>query len=190
MKVLKLSKTSWLILSAGIFVVILAGLGLTRSQQLKEQTKLEEELSISTMRVDTVQISHLRPQLDELQQKIDESKSQLNDVKDRLHQTVVSADVTEKLFAIAEYCGVDVNNMSNTTISADEIAGISCSTTSISATVNGEIEDIVDFLIGVNDGYTTGYVQSAYISIPDESDDSSEKPSASFMMVIYSYEGT
>jgi len=187
MKGLKLSKTGWLILAAGVFVVILAGLGLTRSQQLKEQSKLEEELSISTMRVDTVQISHLRPQLDELHQKIDESKSQLNEVKDRLRQTVVSVDVTEKLFAIAEYCDVVVYDMANTTISFATIEGVDCLETSISAIVNGEVEDIVDFLIGLNDGYATGYVQSVQITIPDDSSDN--EPSAYFQMVVYSYEG-
>ena len=46
MKGLKLSKTSWLILSAGVFIVVLAGLGLTRSQQMKEQTKVADELNL------------------------------------------------------------------------------------------------------------------------------------------------
>lgn len=187
MKGLKFSKTGWLILSAGIFVVILAGLGVTRSQQLTEQTKLEEELSLSTMRVDTIQVSHLRPQLEELQQRLDESESQLNEVQDRLRQTVVSVDVTEKFFAIAEYCDVVIQNLTNTTISTDTIQNINCYETSISATVTGELEDIVDFLIGLNEGYTTGYVQSTQISIPDESSD--KQPSANFQIVVYSYEG-
>ncbi len=190
MKGLKLSKTSWLILSAGIFVVILAGLGVTRSQQLQEQSKLEEELGLSTMRVDTIQVSHLRPQLEELQQKLDESESQLNEVRDRLRQTVVSVDVTEKYFAIAEYCDVVIENISNTTISSGTIGGVSCFETSISATVTGEVEDIVNFLIGLNEGYTTGYVQSTQITIPDESDESIDsEASASFQLVVYSYEG-
>ncbi|MBA7638737.1 hypothetical protein ES703_46393 [subsurface metagenome] len=187
MKGLKLSKTSWLILSAGIFVVVLAGLGVTRSQQLKEQSTLEEKLGLSTTRVNTIQVSHLRPQLEELQQKLDESESQLNEVRDRLRQTVVSVDVTEKYFAIAEYCDVVIQNVNTTTISSDVIEGINCSKISISSTVTGEVENIIDFLISVNEGYTTGYVQSVHISIPDESGDS--EPSASFQIVVYSYEG-
>jgi hypothetical protein len=35
MKGIKISKTGWIILSAGIFVVVLAGLGITRSGQVK-----------------------------------------------------------------------------------------------------------------------------------------------------------
>ena len=197
MKGIKLSKTSWLILSAGIFVVVLAGLGVTRSQQLKEQTFLEEELTLSTMKMDTIQVSHLRPQLDELEQRIDESETQLAEVKDRLRQTVVSADVTEKYFAIAEYCDVEIQTMSNTVILKGALAGITCSQTTISASVIGEVDNIVDFLIAMNEGYTTGYVQSVNINVSgemsetEETEDSEEGPqsSANFQIIIYSYEG-
>ena len=194
MKGIKLSKTSWLILSAGIFVVILAGLGVTRSQQLKEQSFLEEELTLSTMKMDTIQVSHLRPQLDELQQRIDESETQLAEVKDRLRQTVVSADVTEKYFAIAEYCDVEIQNMSNTVILRTDLAGIACSQTTISASVTGDLENIVDFLVAMNEGYTTGFVQSVNIDVAietTETEEAEEAPesTAHFQIIIYSYEG-
>ena len=186
MKGFKLSKTSWLILSAGIFIVVLAGLGLTRSQQLEEQTKLEEDLTLSTMRVDKIKVTQLRPQLDELQQRIEESESQLNEAKDRLRQTVVSVDVTDKFFVITEYCGVELQNMSTSVISSRTIEGIDCYTTSITATVTGELPNIIDFIISLNGGYTTGYVQSTQISIPDESSDN--ESTVNIQMVVYSYE--
>lgn len=202
MKGLKLSKTSWLILSAGIFIVILAGLGVTRSQQLKEQSVLEEELTLSSMKIDTIQVSHLRPQIDELQQRIDESETQLIEVKNRLRQSVVSADVIEKCFTIAEYCDVDIQTLSNTTSTIRGFSGIQCAQTNIGATVAGDLENIVDFIIGLNEGYTTGFVQSVQISIAEETDEadeesggteesSEEEPesAASFQIVIYSYEG-
>jgi len=187
MKGLKLSKTSWLILSAGIFIVVLAGLGVTRSQQLQEQTQLDEELSLSSMRVDSIQVADLRPQLEELQQRLEESEAQLIEVKDRLHQTVVSADVTDKFFVIAEYCGVEIMNLGTTQKSTHAVEGISCSTISITTTVEGEVASIIDFIISLNDGFTTGNVQSAQISIPEDSSDS--EPLASIQMVVYSYEG-
>lgn len=186
MKGLKLSKASWLILSAGIFIVILAGLGVTRSQQLKEQTQLDEELNLSTMRVDTIQVTGLRPQLEELQQKIEEGEALLTDAKDRLRQTVVSADVTDKFFVIAEYCGVEIMTLGTTQKSTHAVAGIDCSTISITTTVEGELADIIDFIISLNEGFTTGNVQSAQISIPEDTD---SLPTAGLQMVVYSYEG-
>ncbi len=187
MKGLKLSKTSWLVLSAGIFIVVLAGLGVTRSQQLKEQTQLDEEMSLSTMRVNSIRVADLHPQLEELQQRLEESEAQFIEVKGRLRQTVVSADVTDKFFVIAEYCGVEIMNLSTTQISTQTVEGISCSAISITATVEGEVPSIIDFIISLNDGFTIGNVQSARISIPEESSDS--EPSASIQMVVYSYEG-
>lgn len=187
MKGLKLSKTSWLILAAGVFIVALAGLGVTRSQQLKEQTHLDEELSLSTMRVDSIQVADLRPQLEELQQRIEESEAQLIEAKDRLRQTVVSADVTDKFFVIAEYCGVKIMNLATTKNSIKAVKGVSCTTISITTTVEGEVSSIIDFIISLNDGFTTGNVQSAQISIPEDS--ANNEPSASVQMVVYSYEG-
>jgi hypothetical protein len=192
MKGFKLSKTGWLLLSAGIFIVILAGLGVTRSQQLKEQSYLEEELNLSSMKMDTIQVSHLSPQLDELQQRIDESQNQFTTVKDRLRQSLISADVTEKFFAIADNCSVEIQNLTNTVIKPGQLSGLNCSQTSISASVNGDEDDIVAFLIALNEGFTTGYVQSIQMIVAEETGESSEgepESSANFQLIIYSYEG-
>jgi len=106
---LKLSKTSWLILSAGIFLVVVAGLGLTRSQQLQEQGQLGEELSIAEMRLSNFQVSELRQQQEELQRHLDENIVQLTAAKDILSQTVESISVTDEFFQIAQYCDVTLS---------------------------------------------------------------------------------
>ena len=77
MRTLKISKTSWLIIAAGIFIVIIAGLFLTRSQQIQEQDRLDDELGIAEMRLDKLQIKKLQQQEEELQRQLDESKVQL-----------------------------------------------------------------------------------------------------------------
>jgi hypothetical protein len=184
---LRLSKTGWLILSAGIFIVILAGLGVTRSSQLKEQNQLEEELNLSTMRLDQVQTTELRPQLEELQQRVEEGEAQLKDAKDRMRQTVDSADVTEKFFVIAEYCGVTIMNLGTTPISKHSVQGIDCSRISINTLVQGEVSNIIDFIISLNDGFTTGNVEATQIIIPEQP--SSEIPSATIQTTVYAYKG-
>lgn len=184
---LKLSKTGWLILSAGIFVVVLAGLGVTRSSQLKEQNQLEEELNLSTMRLDQIQTAELRPQLEELQQRVEEGEAQLNDAKDRMRQTVESSDVTEKFFVIAEYCGVKIMTLSTTPISQHAVKDIDCNTISINTLVEGEVPNIIDFIISLNDGFTTGNVKTTQIIIPEQTSD--ETPSANIQMTIYAYKG-
>jgi hypothetical protein len=193
MKGFRLSKTSWLVLATGVFVVVLIGLGVTRSQQIKEQSALEEELSASESRLAKVQVTDLRQQLETLQEQIDDEKVQLAEAKERLKQTVISADVTEQFFAIAEFSGVVIMNMSTSTISDDTINSVSLSTISLSATVTGDLYDIVNFVINLNNSYTTGIVQSVQINIPDMVEEAEEIEATStgnIQMIVYSYEGT
>jgi len=189
MKGLKLSKTSWLILSAGIFLVILVSLGVTRSGQLKEQNRLEEELSISTLRVEKIEVTDMRPQLDELESRLDEAESQRNEAAARLNQMIDSVDVTDKFFAIAGYSNVQINTLSNSQLSLQKVNGVNCATISIGASISGDISDITDFIISLNDGYTTGYVQSAQISTGGESSDNNTSAAATIQMIVHSYEG-
>lgn len=183
MKNLKLSKASWLILSTGLIIVVLAGLGLTRSQQIQKQTELEEELSINEMRLNKLNIEQLQQQHDELQEQLDENTIQLNEVKYGLRATVESIDVTDKFFVIASECDVIVNSTSSSSISNDDLKGINCSVILLNASVSGELSDIINFIISLNHDYTTGYIKSFQISIGEENS------SASIQMIVYSYEG-
>ena len=187
MKFIKLSKTSWLILSAGLFVVVLAGLGITRSQQLQEQGKLEEDLGLSQKTLEKIQITDLRQQSDELQQRIQEEQLQLDEAKNRLDQTVVSVDVTDEFFSIAEYCDVLVESMGTTPIQPNVYESIGLSTTALHIEVTGELPDLINLVISLNNDFTTGLVRSFQINIPPSS--SNETPSANVQMIIYSYEG-
>jgi hypothetical protein len=204
MKGLKLSKASWLILSAGIFLVVLAGLGLTRSQQMKEQSKLGDELSQYEKRLATAQTTQLTQQLENLKAKVDESQSQLKNAQARLDQTVISVDVSDEFFKVAAYCSVNITTLSTTLIAQTNYAGIPISTISLTATVTGEKKNIINFIATVNNDYITGNINSAAITFQNPPETPSEEdapPSgegdilesglaqASVNMLIYSYEG-
>lgn len=188
MKGIKLSKTSWLILAAGVFIVILAGLGLTRSQQLSEQTQLDEALAITMSRLDKLEVTQLELEDAELQQRLDETKSEFAEVKDRLRKTVVSVDVTDELFRIAEYSHVEIMSMITSAQSDGKLGTVSCLTTSINANVRGSTADLIDFVINLNSGYTTGIVKTVNISIPEDTE--SANSTAAISMSVYSYEGS
>ncbi len=166
---LKLSKTSWMILAAGVFLVILAGLGLTRSQQVKEQTKVAGDLDLATKRLATIQTGSLGQQLETLKTKVDESQALLDDARAHLHQTVISVDVTDQFFQTAAYCSVNITNLTTTTIAQAKFDNVTFSTISLSAAVQGEKTDIVKFIIALNDGYVTGNVQSAQVTFSSAS---------------------
>jgi hypothetical protein len=185
MKFLKLSKASWIILSGGVFVVILAGLGITRSQQMQEQSKLEQDLAISHKSLDSSQVTDLKAQLDELQQQTQDEELKLEEAKARLDKTVVSVDVTDQFFSIADYCGVLVMSMSTSPIQTSGYEGIGLQTTSLTATAEGSLDNIIKFVTSLNNDFTTGLVRTFQIDIPD-----GKQPSVSVQMIIYSYEGT
>jgi TolA-binding protein len=201
MKGMKLSKTSWLLLSGGIFVVILAGLGVTRSQQLREQGRMNEELSLSETRLENNDVTDLRRQIEDLQQQVDQGQTQLDDAKERLRQTVISVDVTEEFFKIASYSGVTVMGVTTSKITPNKLEDIGLSTISLSAQVKGDFDKTIDFVINLNHGYATGYVQSAQITVasaapPAETGGEGEiagpvddRSSLAVQMIVYSYEG-
>ncbi len=184
---MKLSKTSWLILSAGILVVLIAGLVLTRSKQLQEQSQLSDELSIAEMRLSKLQVEQLQQQEEELQGRLDESVVRLKAAKDNLRQTVESIDVTDKFFAIAQSCDVEVTNISSSGIEDDELAGIACSMITLSATAKGEVPNLISFVIKLNNDFITGIVNTARINIPPGCSD--DAPSVNVAMAVYAYEG-
>ena len=189
MKGLKLSKVSWLILSAGVFVVILAGLGITHAQQSEEETRLADELLTVEMRLNNVNVSQLQQQYEELQAQVEDSENQLDAVKDRLQQSIESVDVTERFFVIADNCDVEVVNINTTAISEDMLLDtIGCISISITAAVTGDLNDIIDFIISLNSGFATGYVRTSQISIPE--DTSENVSTAGVQMTVYSYEGS
>jgi peroxiredoxin family protein len=188
MKGLKFSKTGWLILAAGVFIVVLAGLVITRSGQAKEQHKITADLATSQMRLDKMDTKQLQVQDDELQQQLVASQQQLVGVKDKLRQKITSVDVTDKLFQIASDYSVNVTIMGTTSIAQDNYGGIEFSVISVSASADGAFSNIVDFVVGLNNNFSTGFVQSAQLKVAEEL--VNDISNASITLIVYSYEGS
>ena len=190
MKNLKLSKTSWLILSAGVFLVILAGLGLTRSQQLGELSSSTDQLKIASTRLNNLDTTDLKNQVESLQEQISLGQADLKDATSRLSKSVISADVAEEFYDIADSSNVTVASFTSTPISSNSLQGIPVSETSLSGRVQGTLEHVIDFIINVNTQFRTGYVKSASLSIDNSSPDEvgvDALTSASVQIIIYSY---
>jgi hypothetical protein len=187
----RLSKTSWLILAVGLFVVVAAGLGVTHSQQAQEQGRLDDELEIAQKSLESLKIADLQLQLNELLQAADEAQLQLDEVQRQLDQTVVSVDITEEFFSIASKCGVTVTNLATSPIIPNIYEGIGLSTTSLNAVVEGELAALIYFVESLNSDFTTGRIKSTQIDIPPSTSNetSTKTTTINIQMIIYSYEG-
>ncbi len=186
MKYLKLSKTSLVILAAGVFIVALAVLGITRSQQAKDQATLDDELEMSQTSLANMQIDDLQAELAGLEETAVEKQRALDLASNLLNQTVVSVDVTDEFFSIAGACGILVVNISTSPIAPNIYEGLGLSATSLSAALEGAVPNLIVFIEALHSGFNTGQIKMAQIDIPTAS--SNETPTASIQMTIYSYE--
>ena len=184
---MKLSKTSWLILTIGVFLVTLASLGLTRSQQLHEQDQLNQELSVDKMRVDNFQFEQLSYQQEELKKQLNETISQLKAARAMLSQPNESIIISDTLFEIARACDVEVIEVSSSVRTSRDLEGVTCSVLPLTMRVEGEVPNLINFVTRLNGDLTIGVVKSAEITIPEAIDE--DKPSANIQLVVYSYQG-
>jgi hypothetical protein len=90
------------------------------------------------------------------------------------------------VFDTAESTGVEVTELISPSSTRDVLENVPFSVISLEATVEGDVEDIVEFITTVNTSLTTGVIKSANIDIPDVT--SNITPSASILLVIYNYQ--
>jgi hypothetical protein len=179
---MKISKATWMILGAGVFIIVLIGLGVARYGQVQEQEKVSGDLAVNTVRLNKLQVITALPQTNEIEEEIKDVQSQTEDIKARLIQSIISVDVADKFYEIAGFYSVNVTSMGTSAMSEQPFADIPCDVISLSASVSGTMEDVIDFVKGLNDNYTTGFIRSAQLDM--------KNPLESFVsiqMIVYSY---
>jgi len=186
-RTMKLGKTSWIILTAGILIVAFASLGAARYQQLHQQNQLEDELSVAELRLDKSSLKQLYTQQDELEKQLGETAIQLKIAKDNLTQSIESIDVTDSLFEIAEACGVEIIEIGSSGVASGELKGIDCFATRLAIRVEGNVPNLIGFITKLNNDFISGLVESAEISISGMIDEGNGS-SANIRLVVYTYQ--
>jgi hypothetical protein len=182
---INLSKTGWIILSVGVFVVILGGLGVTYAQQIREKGDLEEELALTDIRLEKLDIAGLQQQESQLEAQLEDVSAEYDVAKDQMLEVVESIEVTEKCYQVSHQSGVEIYHIGTTDVREAELGGVSCYTISVLVRVRGDLPDIVDFIVNLNDSFSTGYVEIIQLHHDEESAD----PYATIHLVVYSYVG-
>jgi len=184
---LKISKKTWLIIAIGIFVIALAALYMAYNQQVSEQNQLNEQLALAQSRLSGVNPEKLSSQQAELEEQLSQATSQFEAVKTILSQPAGSITVTDTLFDIARVHGVEVTEMTSSGLTDASLEGVPCLVISVAAKVEGDVPNLVSFVVKLNSFLTTGAVESITITIPET--DSGEKASADIQLVAYTYQG-
>ena len=184
---MKLSKTGWLIIIIGVFVIILAGLGTVRSQQVREQDQLNDELALAQLKLKGVQLDELAQQQGELDRHLSQTTSQFQAARTILSRPVGSIAVTSTLFDVAAANAVEVTDVNSSGLASADLQGIPCSVLTLTARVEGDVPNLVSFITELNRYLRNGVVKSVEISIPEMTTE--EKSSANIQLVVYTCQG-
>ncbi len=109
---MKISKTSWLLIAIGVFIIAMVGLGAVRYQQINQQNQLNGELALAEMKLNEFQLEQLSDRQGELEEQLSQTISQLEAAKAMLSQPNGSIVTSGILFDIAEAYGVEVTEIS------------------------------------------------------------------------------
>ncbi len=209
---MKLGKTSWIIIIIGVVIVAFASVGVTRSRLISEHNQINDDLSVAEKRLDTVQVKDLHSQQSELDTQLDEASSRLTAAKNAMHWPNESIDVTDFLFKIAEGCGVKLTNIQSSGLSSEKLGGINCSAIKLTIMADGDVLNLIDFVIKLNTDFTTGIVNSvdidtraftgigvtdnqteegaAAIAQSENVTGEERSPAANIRLTVYSYQGS
>ena len=200
---MKLSKTSWLILTSSILIVAFVSVGAARSQKIDEQNRIQEELAVAELRLSKLQLDEFSSQLEELEEHLSQIISQSKAIEDALSLPTENIIASGVLFDIAETSGVEITEIGSSEPVRDDLEGITYSALPFTVRVEGDTSSLNDFIIALNDNFKTGAVKSVEINIPEAIEDGGEtgeepaegetaeleRPSASIRLVIYTYQG-
>lgn len=184
---IKLTKTGWIILSAGILIIALASLWTIRSQQLQEQAQLEEELSLAEMKLNGFQPDELTFRQQELESHLSETLSQFETAKATLSPPIESINLTDSLFEIAKSCAVEITELSSPGLTSEYLDDIDYTVLPLTVKLEGDVTNLINFVSEVIGNFTTGVVNSVEMSIPGTTDEG--EPSVIINLAIYTYEG-
>jgi Tfp pilus assembly protein PilO len=136
-----LSKKVWLVVGAGIIVVLLVLLFMNYFQQVAEQRDLEGRLDAATARSTT-----LAADRQTLENQLAEAESLLYASQAQYPQAIESIEYGEYLFEIAEKCNLTLASLTFPRPGASTSGSVTYSVVPLSLPVNGALEDIFEFI--------------------------------------------
>jgi hypothetical protein len=205
---MRLSKTAWLILGAGIFVIALAVLVMLYAQQADEEQQAEESLASAKALLPQLvaEREDLQSQLNQLEDQLVQEVSALEQSIAKFPEDVESIEYDEELFMIAHDYDLEVVQLTASEprdevvdetiiylvttfeIMVSPVAVPPEAEDAYRAYCDDAIANFLDFINTVVNGeyFTTATVAEVTWEIPDITE--TERPVAIIKLLIYSYE--
>jgi len=185
MRFMRLSKTAWLILGIGIFVIAMGSLYFLYSRQGDEQEQLGDSLSVAQDTSSTLvseekdwesQLTQLESQLTRLKSELTQATLLLDTTQASFPSSVESIEYDELLFNFAHGCNLRITTLiasepgnEEVEVENEEVEAITYSVTSFIVDVKGEVANILDFInaIVTSEDFTCATAEPVNINIPE-----------------------
>ena len=177
---LKLSRKTLLIITAGVLIIALAGVGVVYSEQVDEQSQLNEQLASAQSRLRGIQLEQLSAKQTELEKQLSEATPQFEAAKAPFSELVGSTTAISTLLKVAEANGLEVTEIKSPVPAEDELEELAFWVVPLTVKVKGNTPNLVRFLLELNSSLVTGVIKSVTIG---------ENDSAEIELVVYTYRG-
>ena len=184
-KYIKLSKKSWITIIIGVVIIAVASLSVYYFQQINQYNKINEQLIQIRTNLEKTQVPLLQSNKTELEQELSAKTLQLENAQAQLSIPMASSIITKTLFDVADSHRLTVNEMSSSMPQTQSQSGVELSQTELTASVEGNLSDIIRFIIALDKRFSTGVIKSVVIEILDDIEGDS---SIDFKMDIYNVE--
>ncbi|MFC1988394.1 hypothetical protein ACFLVJ_00980 [Chloroflexota bacterium] len=184
---MKTGRKILLVIVVGTFAAILISLGLVLFQLIGEQGKLKEQLALSQSELQGIQLEQLSSQQSQLEAQLSQTTSQFEAGKGMLSEPVSGITSASTIFEIARTYNLVVTEITSPGLAAEELEGALLSTILMTATVQGDVSTLVDFVTTLNSIFTTGVVRSVTITVPEGS--GTDNATANVQLAVYTYRG-
>lgn len=185
---MKLGKTSILALGIGIFVVLMASLGLAYTRQLSTQYELNQELDQAKLVYAKRSNDQLSNELEVWKERPAEIDTEVNEAKELLSESIDDVDVTAVLFSLAEINDVLVMSVHLAKPSPKEVLEVTVLALPVSIEVEGDLSNIIGYVQGLSYEFPTSLIESVVVDIPEADEEGEmETPTGRINMFIYTY---
>ena len=196
---MRLSRTAWLVLAVGIFVIAFACLYTINSGQAKEQGQLNSSLATAQAQLPKLVSDRgaLEGQLAQQQSALAEAQSLLDKAKAGFPKSSESIEYDEILFSLAHGCDLEIMSLSAAEPSEKKVEDVTYFVTSFTVEVrskvaNGDVSNILNFVhdLATSKDFTSTTVELVNIKVVATAvGEEPTPPTATINFVAYSYKG-
>jgi len=184
-KPLKISKPARWILTIGILVILLGGLGLNYARQKTEQSELNANIAQAQQDFIKYTMEHQAQQYtaqkEDLQTRLNQANSRIASAQSALRQYTESIEINDALFEAADEANVTITSLTSSSPKVEELNSIACQAFTLSITAKGEVVALLNFVDKVSQRFSTSDINSVEIDVL-------EKPTIVLGLKIYAYE--